>query len=338
MSTTLVSVVMPAYNAAPYLKEAIDSVLQQHYPYFELIIIDDASTDATASIVQQYTDHRILYLRNEANQGIVFSRNRGIAMAKGSFIAILDSDDIALPNRLEKQLAYMEADPGMGACGSFYTVIDTKGKKLTTVTLPVSARDIKTFLYFNVSFCHSTLMMRTEVARKYEYRVGFDIIEDYEIAYRISKDWTLGNLPFSTTLYRVHGHNISIDKKSRMLEVRRLMDSIVLRDLSISFTENELDLHSNFINMNTAFFRDNEKMEELEDWLLKFYDHLRRQIDINIAIVRRILAVRWFLVCYRSGHYRLMLRNRLFFNFKGAYMKYNLLYMKNMLTGHLEVV
>jgi glycosyltransferase involved in cell wall biosynthesis len=338
MDLPLVSVIMPAYNAAPYIRDAVNSILEQQLKNLELIVIDDASTDETANLLASFTDPRMVIHRNEENKGIVFSRNRGIALAKGKYIAILDSDDVALPDRLEKQVAFLEARPDHGACGSFYRVIDTNGKLLTSVTLPIEPEDTYTFLFFNVCFCHSTLMLRADVARLYEYREGFDIIEDYEIAYRISRQWKLGNVPSFTTLYRVHGQNISIDKKQHMLEVRKLMDRIVLSDLGIKYTENQLDLHSNFINLNHSFFSDKKRLIALEKWLLMYYQKLMHIPGINRKMVKRIMVVRWGLICARTGHIGMLLNNRLFFRFGGAYMRYNLGYLGNLITRRLEVV
>jgi glycosyltransferase involved in cell wall biosynthesis len=268
----------------------------------------------------------------------VVSRNRGITLARGKYIAILDSDDISLPDRLAKQVDFMESNPEVGACGSYYYVIDGADRRKASVMVPVNARDAKTFLYFNVCFCHSTLFMRTSVARQIRYRTGFDIIEDYEIAYRISKKWKVANLPAFTTLYRVHGNNISIDKKERMLNTRKTMDSIVLNDLGIAYSADELDLHTNFINMNVDFFASAGRLRDLERWLTRFMERMRMLEDVNMGLVKRIIAIRWFLVCYRSGQYGRILNNRLFSGIWAEYLGYNLRYLKNLATKSLEVV
>jgi glycosyltransferase involved in cell wall biosynthesis len=130
MNMPLVSVVMPLFNAEKYVGDAVESVLNQSYTNFELIIINDASTDKSAACVQGIVDRRIVIVENENNLGIVASRNRGLALAKGKYIAVLDSDDIALPNRLEKQVAFLEANPAYGICGSYYHVINGIGKKI----------------------------------------------------------------------------------------------------------------------------------------------------------------------------------------------------------------
>lgn len=329
---------MPVYNALPYLSRSINSILGQRYENLELILVDDASGDGSTDIMQSLDDPRIVYIRNAENEGIVVTRNRGITLARGKYIAILDSDDIALPDRISKQVDFMEARPELGACGSFYHVIDSQDKRTASVTVPVSEKDARTFLFFNVCFCHSTLFMRTHVARQVRYREGFDIIEDYEIAYRISKKWKIANLPEFTTLYRVHGHNISIDKKDRMLNTRKRMDALVLDDLGIRHTDQELDLHTNFINMNADFFRPTGKMDQLERWLIRFLASMASVPDINMGLVKRVVAVRWLLIAYRTGQAGKIFRNRLFSGFRTDFLRYNLGYLKNVLTRSLEVV
>ena len=106
--TDLVSIIMPSYNTAKYIKASIDSVLAQTYPYWELIIVDDCSTDETDEVVAAYTDERIRYIKNEKNSGAAVSRNRALREAKGRWIAFLDSDDVWLPEKLEKQISFMK--------------------------------------------------------------------------------------------------------------------------------------------------------------------------------------------------------------------------------------
>lgn len=339
MKKPFVSVIMPAYNAGKYIRAAINSVLAQTYPFFELIIVDDASTDDTYSIAREFLyDARVKLLSNKVNNGIVYSRNKGITISKGKYIAILDSDDIALPQRIEHQVQYMQAHPELGAIGSYYHVVDSEGKKKTSIKVPSKAVDNATFLLFNVSFCHSTLMMRADVAKFYEYKPGFDIIEDYEIAYRISRDFPIGNLPEYTVLYRVHGSNISIEKKERLLYLRMLIDEIVLTDLGIPFSEEELHLHSNFINMNESYFNSPKKMNQLEDWIIKFHSFCRLEKRINMSMLRRILTVRWSIICYRNRFYFRLVHNQLWREFRGDFMKYNIQHVQNMVKGTLEVV
>ena len=125
----LVSIIMPSYNTAPYIAESIQSVLDQTYENWELIIVDDCSTDDTDSVVSSYlSDSRIKYLKNERNSGAAVSRNKALREAKGKWIAFLDSDDLWLPNKLQKQISFMEKN-GYSFSYTNYEEIDVDGKK-----------------------------------------------------------------------------------------------------------------------------------------------------------------------------------------------------------------
>jgi len=113
-----VSVVMPVYNGEKYLRESIDSILNQTYTDYEFIIVNDGSNDKTEEIILSYNDNRIRYIKNEKNLQIVKSLNRGIELAKGRYIARMDADDISLPRRFEKQITFMENNLEIGVCGT----------------------------------------------------------------------------------------------------------------------------------------------------------------------------------------------------------------------------
>src|SRR5580693_6014535 len=117
MDSPLVSVAMPVYNAEKYIMQAIDSVLGQSYPHFELVIVNDGSTDRSKEIIHSYSDKRIRFYDNEVNLGITKTRNKCIQYATGKYIAVLDNDDIALPFRLEKQVEFLESDFDYALCG-----------------------------------------------------------------------------------------------------------------------------------------------------------------------------------------------------------------------------
>lgn len=338
MKKPLVSVVMPLFNAENYVGDAVESILSQSYTNFELIIVNDASTDKSAACVQGILDRRIVFVENEKNLGIVASRNRGLALAKGKYIAILDSDDIAIPNRLEKQVAFLEANPEYGICGSYYHVINGAGKKFLSFKVPISSADNKTFLLFNVPFCHSTIMMPAALAQSYAYKDGFDIIEDYEIAHRISKEFKIGNLPEYTTLYRVHGNNISISKLNKMREVRRKLDFKVLEDLNMFFTEVELDIHSNFINGCYDYFRSEEKMEALERWLIRLYHFVKEQPDYNLPFLRKMISVRWWNLCLHTNNWTMLWNTTLLSEFSGFYFINNFKQLTARFLKQMEVI
>ena len=119
----LVSVVMPAYNVEKYVEEAVHSILAQTFCDFEFIIVDDGSTDRTHDILRSFSDPRIRLIFNEKNEGNYPARNRGCRLARGKYIAVMDADDVAMPERLEKQVKYMEEHPDVLACGTAYRLM-----------------------------------------------------------------------------------------------------------------------------------------------------------------------------------------------------------------------
>src|SRR2546423_6687976 len=122
-----VSVLMPVYDVAKYLREAIDSILGQTFTDFEFIIIDDASTDRSAEIINSYNDPRIRFIQNEKNVGLIATLNRGLDLAYGEYLARMDQDDVSLPERLAKQVAFMETASDVAASGTWARDIDDKG-------------------------------------------------------------------------------------------------------------------------------------------------------------------------------------------------------------------
>jgi glycosyltransferase involved in cell wall biosynthesis len=298
-----ISVIMPIYNAENYVKASIDSILTQTFTDFELILVNDCSTDRSGEVIRAIDDPRIRIIENEKNSGIIISRNKAIDIAQGKYLAIIDSDDIAFPDRLKDQFRFMEEHPECGICGSDYTVIDSNEKLVATMIVPRGAKENRTYLKLNICFCNSTMMIRTEATKSIRYRPGYDIIGDYEIAYQVSKTWTIDNIPVITTAYRVHGNNISIVKRRAMLDNRRELDEEVLRDLGVPFTEHELDLHSNYINSNDEFFDTREKRKELASWLGKYIHEISRRKDLEPNVLKRVFALRWILMCLKRKAY-----------------------------------
>ena len=159
MNPPLVTVIMPVYNAAAFLRESIDSILNQTFKDFEFFIIDDASTDESLRIINEYSDNRISVLQKEINTGYTDSLNMAIACAKGKFIARMDADDIAMPDRFTKQLEALELNPALLVCGTAYKMM---GKDVV-ISLPADKEEAKIIALMNVPVGHPTVMMRAEI-------------------------------------------------------------------------------------------------------------------------------------------------------------------------------
>jgi len=202
----LISIVMPVYNEEKYIKESIDSILNQTFENFEFIIIDDASTDNSWDIIKSYDDKRILAIQNKINLGNYPSRNEGARMAKGKYIAVMDSDDIACAERLEKQYKYLEKHPHLVALGSEFTFSD--GKKITKS--PLSYEGICISLIKNFKLLHPSLMIRNSFFHSIGgYDEKYKYASDYDLFCRICLNGEIEILEDTLMIYRRHPNQIS---------------------------------------------------------------------------------------------------------------------------------
>jgi glycosyltransferase involved in cell wall biosynthesis len=206
-----VSVVMAVYNSAKVVAEAIESILHQTLTDFELILVDDGSTDGTGEILREYArqDPRIeLYVQE--NCGLIASLNRYGRLAKGRYIARMDADDISLPSRLEKQFRFLEAHPEIGVLGTWIQDIDENRVLGTTWPVPTDSAILRWFLMFGNCMAHSSVMMRRAVLEcAGYYRSGALHVEDYDLWIRASEITGLANLPEVLVHYRISGHSVS---------------------------------------------------------------------------------------------------------------------------------
>jgi len=159
-----VTVLMPVYNAARFLRPAIDSIFAQTFTDFELLIIDDGSIDETDVIIRSYADERIRIITHEENKGIIASLNEGIAESKGDYIARHDGDDISRADRLALQVAFLDANPAVHAVASSYSLIDEQGAILRVCTVPTDSDDIKRRLQNGNIFAHGSILFRKQTA------------------------------------------------------------------------------------------------------------------------------------------------------------------------------
>lgn len=215
-TTPDVSVLLPVYNGARYLRLAIESILAQTLTNFELLVIDDGSSDESRDIAQGYVDEdgRVRVL-SQANAGIVTALNWGLANARGEFVARMDSDDISLPMRLAQQLAYMRANPDVVLVGGKAQLIDAHGLRtgLPSNSSRYACTNLAIFPPQVLTAVHPLIMMRTEAIRKLGgYRSDFPHAEDHDLFMRMSRIGRVKHIPDVVLLYRIHGGNVSVQK------------------------------------------------------------------------------------------------------------------------------
>ena len=209
----LVSVIMPAYNAEAYIAEAVSSILDQSWQNLELIIVDDASADATAEVIRKFSDPRIRLQTNSRNLGIAASTNQAIGASKGEYLALMDDDDISMPDRLRAQVTYLENNREIMILGTGSYLINPEGKCFgTTGALPESPKHYQAKLLIgNVEFCNSSAMIRKSFLEEnhLSYREGSLGMQDYRLYTEASKLGAFSCLAGAYHMYRVHDGGMS---------------------------------------------------------------------------------------------------------------------------------
>ncbi len=219
ISPEKVTVLLPVYNAAAYVKEAVESILAQTYRDFELLIVEDASTDDSLKIIQAITDDRIRIVRNPENLGITPSLNKGIRLARYALIARMDADDISHPWRLEKQVAYLQKHPDCAMLATWVRLIDHTGTYLRTEGIN------REFLYYTLNFecciMHSTVMFRkTYLEAVGGYQKAYS--EDFDLFWRISRRYKISAIDEPLVFYRLHDQNTNTVSRKTEYEIANI--------------------------------------------------------------------------------------------------------------------
>ena len=241
---SLVSVIMPAYNAEEYIGEAISSILSQTYEKLELIVVEDCSTDNTIGQIDKYRDdNRIVVIKNPVNKGISYSTNTGIGTAKGKYIALLDDDDMAAVNRIELQVDYLEKHLEIDILGGWTETIDSAGNHMGYYAQPrTNPKYIKALLLFGWwGFGNGTTMIRRDFLEESGLRYEDNCygIQDLRFFMKASKIGTISAIPDLLLYKREHGKNES-DYRHEKYGIER--DETYRRFRTESLKESGIDL------------------------------------------------------------------------------------------------
>lgn len=210
MTEPRVSVILNVFNGENYLREAMDSILDQSFPDFELIVIDDHSSDGTAGILDAYRDRRVVRLRNETNLGPSHSINRALSIARGKYIAKMDADDRSLPARLFEQVNFLDLHGSVGLVGAQVRVIDADGNRLGEWLYPTDPLLIRWALQFYNPLCHPVVMFRRDLVSQWGgYSPNARLAEDYDLWIRLSKKTEIAQLPLTLLEYRLHDQQLT---------------------------------------------------------------------------------------------------------------------------------
>lgn len=277
-----VTVLMPVYNGERYILEAVKSVLGQSYTDFELLVIDDCSSDSSVAILEAVTDPRMILVSNTHNMGLAATLNRGISLAKGTWIARMDQDDIAHRERLRLQVDFMERHPDVAVCGCGVEVFYVHGGTHRHY-FPLSYDAVKVEALFNSPVSHPGAMIRKEVliAGAYQYDEAPNNVEDYDLFSRLSHQYPIVNLPYFLLRYRVSGYNETMkaeapERAAIRKEAITRVQATNLAKAGIQPTARQLDLHY-LLSLTARIQQLNDSTYSLNEIKAYLY-HIRKQI------------------------------------------------------------
>ncbi|MGR6086939.1 MAG: glycosyltransferase family 2 protein [Arcticibacter sp.] len=240
MDKPRIGVLMPVYNVAPYIKESIQSILDQSFSDFELLIIDDCSTDETFNIIQSFQDTRIKLIRNDVNKGLVYGLNLGLQLLQNDYIARMDGDDLCLPSRFEYQVRFMDENPDVVLCGSqaYWEEIGQDGVigKSHKWDYPTSDEAIRVSLLWSASFVHPSVIMRGDVIRRNHmtYDDSYTIAcEDWHMWIRLSRLGKIANLNERLLRYRIRKGSLHRSDPSLAMKLNHQVRKFYLKGLGL---------------------------------------------------------------------------------------------------------
>lgn len=295
--TPRITVFMAVYNREKLLRRAMESILSQSLGDFEFLLIDDGSVDRSVEIIRSYTDPRIRLVVHSENHGIPRTRNHGLQLARGEYLAILDSDDYAHPQRLDKQLAFLDAHPDVAAVGSWAKRVNHEDRTVGLVMRPLESREIRARLLFVGCFKNPTMMARTQVMREFGYREEFVYCQDIDLWARMSRKYPLVNLPEFLICYRTGGMSRESDEVARAMKTMIARDQ--LHDLCVDFDQRDLDWHYGLRNMGSLGLSP-EFVDWAEDWLERLLGANARSRCYPEPEFTQAAAEQWFLLGFAA--------------------------------------
>lgn len=227
-----VSVIMAVYNGARYLREAVESILNQTFTDFEFIIVDDGSTDETQTILNSYHDPRIVRLRNVIRCGASSARNRALTMVRGIYVAVQDADDVSYSIRLEREVNFLDRHPEIGLLGSAYDMVDKEGKVVGRISPPTDNTTLQRTLVRHNCFGHGSIMVRCGLIKQIGgYWEELPVVHDYELYLRASEQTSLANLIEPLYAWRLHESSLthSFVGKQRELDMMKSLKRMLAR-------------------------------------------------------------------------------------------------------------
>ncbi|MEM0994242.1 MAG: glycosyltransferase family 2 protein [Bacteroidota bacterium] len=283
----MISILTPAYNREKYIGEAIESVQIQAVKDWEMIIIDDGSTDQTVEIVKAYQakDQRIILLQNPKNMGISATRNHGLKQVKGKYIAMLDSDDVCLPKRFEQQIPFLESHPEVGVLGAWAEHIGTSNHQFTPEQ---NDAQLRARSLYRCPMVHSSTIIRTAIvqAENLRYNEQYPASNDYDFWVQALPHCQFHNLPEYLVQYRRHDQNISVthrgdQKKYRVASSRLAFKHILNWDIVPQ-------RHESLFNVLTTATIKAIELDQIEQTMIEMLNRAAKHPKLDLSYLKRV--------------------------------------------------
>lgn len=305
-----VSILMPVYNAEQYIAQALESIIYQDFKDWELILINDGSTDRSDEIIRQYDDERIYYINNPQNLKLIKTLNKGIDYCHGKYIARMDADDIAVADRLLHQVHFLDSHPDYLMCGTNAIVIGNQGNKTGSIKNLSDNGMLQINLLFSVPFVHPTVMIRREVLVKNRYDEAYKHVEDYELWCRIARQGKVANINEDLLAYRWHDTNVSVvyNQVQEDLKDKIIKEQLMLLD--IQPTAEELYCHRitfRLYDMGTKLDVSVERFNDISAWFSVLIKQNAIKKIYNQYDLIAFLWSRWIVLCISQKRYNKVL-------------------------------
>lgn len=333
----LVTVLMPVYNGAAYLREAVESILSQSCRDFELLIIDDCSQDNSVHIIKSYCDSRVRLVRSSHRLRLAGALNLGMEEAKGRFIARMDADDKARSHRISKQIDFLNQNPSIAICGS--AVCRFGSGRREYIGYPSTPDLVKAFALFHCPFSHPTVMFRREWFNRAGFRFDVDYYptEDYELWDRVLEQYEGANMPDVLLDYRIHPQALTqsdwsvMDAQAGRINIRQL------KRLGLQPKQGSEHFHRRVAMRQVG--HDLGQLSRAEKWLMEILHANDRQLIYDRVALDCIVRTLWFEVCMNTTKLGIVVCNqfRLSKLFSGSGLDYKrllILYISAIRRGY----
>ncbi|MGV6860144.1 MAG: glycosyltransferase family 2 protein [Putridiphycobacter sp.] len=286
----MVTVLIPNYNNEPYLIDCLNSILNQSYQKFDILIVDDGSTDKSLDIIKGFSDKRINLIQKKENSGIIDTLNIGLKHIQSKYIVRMDADDLMSPNRIEKLVHFMEENPEIGVCGSG---IQQFGLSDQVIIYERNPKQNKANLLFHHSVGHASVIYRNNILKSNSilYSQGYNYIEDYKIFYDLSKVTNITSIPDVLYYYRREDYNNYKNQDIKKEGYFKIYTEL-LNDLNVPITKQILEIHYEIAHNTSLTFSKNEyfnhiKTIQIQNHKLKLFpkkelNHLLQQKKVKL--------------------------------------------------------